>query len=516
MENGNKNNIFFAMEISDVIFWIMKWKEIIIAVTIVCAILGYFFSNITYEPKYTAKASMVVNSKVEGQAVGANDVSLTKQLMTTYEEVLTSDKIFRYVVNNLGINDNAITIKNAVTITAAENTHVVYIEAEHVDPYMAKSIANATMEVAPQIMLETVEKGSVNILDFATLPKNPSSPMTVPYIITAALIGFLISAFFVILVNFLTMKVKNSEDIEYKTGLAVFGEIPHASVKHEVEKTFIYTGEANAGFTESYFMTGAVLKNNSVDKRPYKLMITSSLAGEGKTTTSINIATVLADMGHRVLLIDLDMKKPNVARQLKLDVKNRGGIENVIRGKKLEDEVMDSELGFDIIPCTRSVRNTSKLLSSMRLELFFAELDSADYDYILIDTAPAYIIADTSVVVKYADGLILVVKQQFARLKVIMDTVANLKKSGANIIGSILNDVRVYNVGTGYTYKYRYGGYYYYNGEEKHKRFAYGGMYGYTDKNDVEDEEKTDSVTDSSEDTKKTFKMSKIKGNHNK
>ena len=91
------------------------------------------------------------------------------------------------------------------------------------------------------------------------------------------------------------------------------------------------------------------------------------------------------------------------------------------------------------------MRSTSKLLSSLRLERFFTELDRTDYDFIVIDTAPAHIIADTSVIVKYADGLVMVIKQQFARLKVIMDTVNNLRKSGANIIGSVLNDVRVYN-----------------------------------------------------------------------
>ncbi len=518
LENGKKNNIFFAMEFSDVVFWLMKWKWIIVFITIAFAILGYFFSNIVYEPKYTAKASMVVNSKetklVGGEITVSSNETLTKQLMTTYEEILTSNKIFRYVISNLGINDNLGSIKNAVTITTAENTLVVYIEAEHVDPYMAKSIANATMEVAPYIMLETVGKGGVNILDFATLPTTPSSPMTVQYIINAALLGILISAFFVILLNFITMKIKNSEDIEFKTGLQVFGEIPHASIKNETSKTFLFTGEANSGFIESYFMAGAVLKNNSIEKRPYKLMVTSSVAGEGKTTTSINLATVLADMGHKVLLIDLDMKKPNVAKQLSLNTSGISGTESVIRGGKLEDEVIDSGIGFDVIPCIRSVRNTSKLLSSVLLELFFAELDSADYDYIIIDTAPAHIIADTSVVVKYADGLLLVIKQQFARLKIILDTVTNLKKSGANIIGTILNDVRVYNIGTGYAYKYKYG-YYYYRSNEKSKKYSYRGSYYSQYDDTIENTEKKDSEVKqpaktqetSNKSNKKMFKM---------
>lgn len=495
MENPNKKNVFFSIEISDIIFWLMKWKWVVIACTILFSILGYLFSNLTYNPIYTAKASMVVNSKqtkiVDGQIVMPNDVYLAQQLMATYTSVLTSDKIISYVIDTLDLNKSVDSIRGSIKITAAEDTQVVYIEVSQNDPYLSKNIANAIMEEAPKLMRETVEVGSVNILDFAKLPKTPKAPSTVQYILVFMLMGLLLSAAAVIFANFVTMKVKNSDDIEDKTSIPVFGEVPHASIKADRKKTFLFTGEANSGFTESYFMTGAVLKNAVTEKRPYKFIVTSSIAGEGKTTTSINLTTVLADMGHKVLLIDLDMKKPNVSRQLELDVKERGGIEAVIKGAEMENEILTTDFGFDLIPCAKPVRSTSKLLSSLRLERFFTELNRTDYDFIVIDTAPAHIIADTSVIVKYADGLVMVIKQQFARLKVIMDTVNNLRKSGANIIGSVLNDVRVYNIGTGYTYKYKYGYYYYYKDPEKAKKragkYGYGNYYSYVYDSMIED-----------------------------
>lgn len=462
-------NMFFAIEFSDIVFWLMKWKGVIITVVLVTSLLGYVFGCATYSPAYTASASMVVNSKSStiisaDQVITTSQIQTTRALMPTYTEILTSDRVGTYIANKLNISLTAETIKNALSITAPDDVSVIYVEAKYRDAYTAKNIANAAMEIAPQLMADVMEIGSVNVLDYAKLPEDPEPSKTVSYVIISFIAGFVLSAFFVILFNFITMKVKNTEDIETKTGVKVFGEIPHASSKNEREKSFLFTNKANSGFAESYFMMGAILRNNALGKKPYRLIFTSSVAGEGKTTNSINTTTVLADMGYKVLLIDLDMKKPNVARQLGIKPKNIGGTEAVIKGAPIEDNIITTPYGFDLIPCVHSVRHTSKLLSSLRLQAFFRELEKTSYDYIIIDTAPAHIIADTSVIVKYADGLVMVIKQHFARLKVISDTIEGLKKSGANIIGSILNDVRVFNIGTGYAYKYKYGygyGYYY-------------------------------------------------------
>ena len=470
--SSNKSqNMFFAIGFSDIVFWLMKWKGVIITVTLLASILGYVFGCATYTPSYKASASMVVNSKSStilsaDQVISINQIQTTRTLMPTYTEILTSDRVGTYIANKLDISLSAETIRNALSISAPEDVSVIYVEADYRDAYTAKNIANAAMEIAPQLMADVMEIGSVNVLDYAKLPMDPEPSKTVAYVVVAFITGLLVSSLFVILFNFLTMKVKNTEDIETKTGINVFGEIPHASSKYEREKTFLFTNQASSGFAESYFMMGAVLRNNALGKKPYRLIFTSSVAGEGKTTNAINTTSVLADMGYKVLLIDLDMKKPNIARQLSLDKKGIGGTEAVIKGAPIEDNIITTPYGFDVIPCSHSVRHTSKLLSSLRLEMFFKELDKTGYDYIIIDTAPAHIIADTSVIVKYADGLVMVIKQHFARLKIISDTIEGLKKSGANIIGSILNDVRVFNIGTGYAYKYKYGngyGYYYYS-----------------------------------------------------
>ena len=475
MENGKKS-IFLAIDLSDVLFWLMKWKWIVVAATLLFALAGYAFSNITYTESYTATASMVVNSKSETltQAGTAADAVLTQNLIPTYTRILQSEKIAKYVMEKFDINLAKGVIENMMEVTTGEDSQVVYLKVKHADPYMAKNIANAVIQVAPAVMMEVVEAGSVNVLDYAVLPTTPEPPKTVQYMTILAVLGFMLVSVIIILINFFVMKVKNAEDIENKIGTMVLGEIPHATATNEKEKSFLHTGEANQGFVESNFMLAAVLKNQAANVRPYKLIVTSTIAAEGKSTTSINMATALSDMGYKVLLVDLDMKKPNIVKQLQVECGDIGGIDAVLRGANMYENIIhDDRYDFDILPCVKAISATSKIFTAIRVEKAFAEFSKTDYDYIILDSSPANIVADTSVIVKYADGLMLVVKQYFARIKVINETIEKLKKAGANIIGSVLNDIRVFNVGTGYAFDYKYGYYYYYN-EEKGKRDKFG------------------------------------------
>ena len=468
----NKKSIFFAIDLSDILFWIMKWKWVVIAVTVIFALTGYMFSNITYEAKYTATATMVVNSKSETllHAGTAMDASLTQNLIPTYTRILQSEKIAKYVTDEFDINVALGTISDMIEVTIGEDSQVVYLKVKHKDPYMAKNIANAVIRVAPEVRMEVVEAGSVNVLDYAVLPSKPEPPKTVQYMTIIGIVGLLLVSIIIVLLNFFVMKVKNSEDIENKIGEMVLGEIPHATATNETSKNYLHTGEANQGFVESNFMLAAVLKNQAKNVRPYKLIVTSTIAAEGKSTTSINMATALSDMGYKVLLVDLDMKKPNIVRQLAINASAVGGIEAVLKGGELEDNIMrDERFGFDILPCTRATSATAKIFTALKVEMAFSRFSKSDYDYIILDSSPANIVADTSVIVKYADGLMLVVKQYFARIKVINETIEKLKKAGANIIGTVLNDIRVFNIGTGYAFDYKYGYYYYYN-EGKSKR----------------------------------------------
>lgn len=468
----NRKSIFFAIDLSDILFWLMKWKWIVIGVTLLFAFTGYIFSNITYEAEYTATASMVINSKSETllQAGTALDASLTQNLIPTYTRILQSEKISKHVVDEFDINVSLGSIANMMEVTIGEDSQVVYLKVSHADPYMAKNIANAVIRVAPSVMMEVVEAGSVNVLDYAVLPTKPEAPKTIQYMTILAIVGLLLVSVIIVLLNFFVMKVKNSDDIENKIGEMVLGEIPHSTATNDRNKNYLHTGVANQGFVESNFMLAAVLKNQAKKVRPYKLIITSTIAAEGKSTTAINMATALSDMGYKVLLVDIDMKKPNVVRQLELNTGSLGGIEAVLMGENMEDNIMhDDRYGFDVLPCVKATSATAKILTALRVEMAFETFNKTDYDYIILDSSPANIVADTSVIVKYADGLMLVIKQYFARIKIINETIEKLKKAGANIIGTVLNDIRVFNVGTGYAFDYKYGYYYYYN-EEKSKR----------------------------------------------
>lgn len=200
------------------------------------------------------------------------------------------------------------------------------------------------------------------------------------------------------------------------------------------------------------------------DSRCRVIGVTSAMAHEGKSITSINLAYDLMMAGQKVLLIDADMRMSNFKKILGLN--SSPGLSNLLVGK--EESVRSIQAcealdGLRIIVCGDTPPNPSELLASKRMD---AVLDSlrAIFDYIIIDLPPVVAVTDALIVSKLTDGMIVVARQDYADKRLIDDTVRQLQLQEANIIGFVLNCSRIENKYYGSKYgKYgRYGKYGYY------------------------------------------------------
>lgn len=170
-------------------------------------------------------------------------------------------------------------------------------------------------------------------------------------------------------------------------------------------------------------------------------MVTSTLASEGKTTTISNLAMVMTELKKKILLIDLDLRKPSVHKQF--HISNRIGITDLLLNKDDYNNYLNNVYpNLDVITSGRIPSNPTEIINSNAIKEELNNL-SAYYDYIFLDTPPVALVSDPITVSSYADAVILTVAYSETEKDTAYKSVESLKKVNANIIGTILNKLPV-------------------------------------------------------------------------
>ena len=453
------------VKLSDIFYLILRRKWIILAILILFVIAGYFYTEKTYSPYYSATASFVVNTKTNQSYMGdtenptSNDIYLAQKLVNTYTLILKSNRVMDYVIDKLDLDLTPEVLGSYVRLSSIEDTQILYLTVTCSDPELAVNVANAIIEVAPQAMMETVEIGSVNVLDKAAMPTMPKPLNALNNMATAALLGLALGIGLSVLFGLIIFKVKNSSDIEEKLTMPTLGEISH--IGHEDRRNgFLLTSlDIPSSFIESYMMLGTIVRYVAANNKMKKLMITSSLGNEGKTLVSINLSLALIKSGKSVLLIDCDLRKQGVHKRLGISRNSVDDLYDVFGSVKndadLEKCILKMSSGLNVIPFISPADKMDDIFASTAFNNAMNTL-AKQYDYVIFDTAPAYNVTDTINLVGVIDGVIMVVRQEHVSLKIVSDSLNNLTRVGAKIIGCVLNDIRYHSIGSGYTYKYKH------------------------------------------------------------
>lgn len=197
--------------------------------------------------------------------------------------------------------------------------------------------------------------------------------------------------------------------------------------------------------------------------------ITSPEAGEGKSTTSINMAIAFSQLGDKVLLIDADMRKSSIHKKLKIE--NNIGLSNILAGFNDYKETINSiSETFDVITAGQVPPNPSELLGSANFKAL-VEAVGKEYSYVIIDTPPVDVVTDALVIAPQTAGLVLVVKDQTTPTDAIERAIESAKFANINLLGAIMNASNPSGRGYGYRkYGYRKYGYRKYG----YRKYGYG------------------------------------------
>lgn len=204
--------------------------------------------------------------------------------------------------------------------------------------------------------------------------------------------------------------------------------------------------------SEAYRDIRTNIKFANIDRDVKKILVTSSVASEGKSTTISNLACTLADDDNKVLVIDCDLRKPTIHK--KFSIRNNRGLTDILVTKEdytdYKQKIYDR---LDIITSGRIPSNPSEILGSNSMKQLLQIVEN-DYDYILIDSAPISVVTDPLIISSYVDGVIIVIEAGKTPIEIVKNSVEKLRNVSANIIGTILNNVEINSRNNMYYYSY--------------------------------------------------------------
>jgi polysaccharide biosynthesis transport protein len=304
---------------------------------------------------------------------------------------------------------------------------------------------------------------NVSIADFAVRAGGPVSPrLSVNLAIALALAAALCAALIYVL-ELLNNRFVNPDQIEKELGLAVLGILPNI----DDEKLTEALADPKSGLSEAYRSLRTSIQFSGPDGMPKSLLVTSSEPSEGKSTTSYKLAQDFASLGHKVLIIDADMRKPSLHRLLGLD--NTLGLSNLLtNGVRREDSsrlVRKSPLdNVWVITSGTIPPNPADLLSSTRMALLLDYMGGR-FDIIIVDAPPVIGLSDAPILSRITQGVLLMVSTNNVSRKSAKAALKRLRSAGAHIIGASMSR---FTVGAfDYNYAYKYMNYYYYQYGEK-------------------------------------------------
>ncbi len=327
---------------------------------------------------------------------------------------------------------------------------------------VTREIYNTLLDRLQEARIAEASKTSdAKVIDYAHPPRGPISPKPKKDLMLWTVIGLLLGILGAFVLEYLDNTVKTSKEVEKLLGLPVLGLIPWMEEGDRDTQPLVAHFDPKSPVAEAYRTLRSNIKFASLGQPLKTLLVTSTVAKEGKTSTATNLAITVAQSGQRVLLIDADLRNPRLNRVFK--VKREPGLSDVLIGRaSLEDAVYEvSDVpNLYLLPCGPIPPNPAELLSSQSLQNLLETLKQ-EYDLVVFDSDPLLPVSDSVELGKLVDGVVLVVRAGVTERDFLEEVKRIIETARLRVLGVVLNAVdlaRHY----GY-YRYRYYRYYRYS-----------------------------------------------------
>lgn len=372
-------------------------------------------------------------------------------------------------------------LERAKSEAVAQNQTAIQFNIFKQNVETAKSLYTDFLQKTSQANVQMAEQHrNVSVAEPAEAPSAPVGPLRLRTIVLAFVLSLAGSIGLVLLLDHLDNTIKNAEDVNRYVRVPTLGVIPVINVAggrrllpkrsdraalngHDKEGAWgaellpspLAQIEASPAVAEAYRMLRTSVLLSAADHPPRTILVTSSQPGEGKTTTSVNTAVSLSQLGARVLIVDADLRRPRVHKIFGAD--QSLGLSSYLSGTaELAELIQPSAIpNLSVLSSGLVPPNSAELVSSERMRKLLGLL-SSDYDHVIIDSSPVGNVTDPVIISRLVDGVILVVHGGRSTREMVRHARQELANVGAKVFGVVLNNVNLQRDGYRYYRHYEY------------------------------------------------------------
>lgn len=466
-----------------------KFWYIAIILMIIGGLFGFFRYKKTYMPQYTSKATISIQG-VKHSSIG--------QVYTNSKQVAENLSVgFNYIINNevfyeiLERKLNVPSVPGIIVIENLEGTNIIQMSVTSADPDMARKVLNCVMDNYGSVAEFMVGDTKLTVLERPTVPSEPDNPYNpIKSILIFAFLAFVVGLIPSIIHALFMKTIRTRGDVERELNSRCFGILPAVFLNNNEKKrkrkrnelkelnqnVSILNKDVGFRYVEEMRSITSRCERKFTEDRIKVVVVTSTKAQEGKSTFATNLAISLSKTQKRVMLIDGDLRKPDIRNMVDIKAPDFSMGDFTTGNVKSSEAIVNLEATrLLVLAPNKPTINPVECINSDVMGSFIKEARDV-VDYIVIDTPPIQGISDAAAFAKYSDGVLLVIKEDYVTVNRIINTLQEFSYTKKPIVGCIING-RLGRLGASYGYGSHYG-----YGKYGYGRYGYEYGYGYGQK----------------------------------
>lgn len=432
-----------------------KYWRSTLAVLLLCTGAAVAFTYVQ-TPKYssTSSALIAVDTAASAGELSSGAIYAERQV-SSFVALADSALVLEPVIDELGLDVTPQALRSRVSVSAPAGTSIVDVTVTDTNAGRASEIANAITASLKNVTSDVVPTGpdgdeivTVTVVEPATESSRPVSPRPVLNITLGLIAGLVLGLGQALVRRLLDSRIRTRDDLEDITDAPVLASVVHHKGPSKATPGRGMAWASGESYRKLRTAVGFVALGG---ERRSSIVVTSSVQGEGKTETSTNLAKVLAEAGARVLLVDADLRRPQVGARLGLD--DELGLSDVLTGRADLNDVMLSVDDLSVLTAGTVPPNPSELLGSEAMAELLALLET-HFEYVILDAPPLLPVTDAAILSHQAGGAVVVARSGVARQNQLTEALSTLEAADASVYGIVLNDVPVSQI-DGYSQYYQ-------------------------------------------------------------